>query len=648
MKKIACLLTLLFTFLAAQAQNVDSLINVLNTSKISLEEQSRICRILTDFYVGKNPKVGLFYAKKGLEIAERQKNGKDLCWFSTNVGFNYERLGIVDTAMMYLEKALSLADNTKKGQEDKAWVYGNMGNIYYRKNNKIAAIECFMKVKVIASEIDNKLLLFNSLVSIAGIHRAMYDHDKAIDYYEQAKLIAKERNDSSGMCDILYGLGSVHGDRKERDKALKYYSELADVSKSIGNVKSEILSMLGLSRIYKSKEFNDIDKALKYVSRADTLAEIYGDPRLIAASKELQAGVYCDLGRYKEAEKVAFMALESNSSETGIVKRNILAILINVYIFLDDKEKASKYFIEYDEFTNQYNERSFHEAMTDMEVKYETEKKEMRITSLEKEKKLYTWLGIAGAVALLLVFGMLFFRHRANVEKRKAAERQQELAEQRIKQLEQEQQLVATKAVLDSEVAERSRFARDLHDGIGGMLNVVKKNLSDMKGYVIVANPDAERFSSTLDVLDSSISELRRVAHHMMPDSLMRYGLKTSLEDYSKVVPNLSFRYVGENVRLDSRLEVMIYNSAYELISNAVKYANATAINVQLLVDNGLVSLTVQDNGAGFDPNKLTDGSGLDNIRMRVSAYNGKLHIHSSPGKGTEVNIEIENSSTIS
>ena len=150
--------------------------------------------------------------------------------------------------------------------------------------------------------------------------------------------------------------------------------------------------------------------------------------------------------------------------------------------------------------------------------------------------------------------------------------------------------MIATQAVLDGETAERSRLARDLHDGLGGMLSVVKLNLKDMNSYSIMDGLDVDRFSNALDMLDQSISELRRVAHHMMPESLMRYGLKISLEDYCRAIPNAHFQYYGSENRLDDRLEVVLYRCAYELINNAVKYAEATTINVQLLINSGIVS----------------------------------------------------------
>ncbi len=207
--------------------------------------------------------------------------------------------------------------------------------------------------------------------------------------------------------------------------------------------------------------------------------------------------------------------------------------------------------------------------------------------------------------------------------------------------MEQEKQLIATQSVLDGEAAERTRLARDLHDGLGGLLSVVKLNLKDMKSYTVM-DGTVDRFGTALEVLDESIGELRRVAHHLMPESLMRYGLQVSLEDYCRAIPGANFQYYGDDERLDSRLEVLIYRCTYELVNNAVKYAAATIIDVQLITDNGLVSLSVRDNGCGFDPGKITDGAGLENIRTRVSVYNGKMDIHTAPGNGTEVSIEIE------
>jgi signal transduction histidine kinase len=150
-----------------------------------------------------------------------------------------------------------------------------------------------------------------------------------------------------------------------------------------------------------------------------------------------------------------------------------------------------------------------------------------------------------------------------------------------------------------------------------------------------------EHLENARDLLDQSINELRRVAHHLMPESLLRYGLKASLEDFIHSVPNAQFHYFGEDNRLDNRTEILIYRCVHELVNNALKYAKATTINVQLVQDSDRISLAVQDDGCGYDMESVTSGMGLKNLRDRVTAANGKLNVYSSPDKGTEVDVEV-------
>jgi signal transduction histidine kinase len=249
--------------------------------------------------------------------------------------------------------------------------------------------------------------------------------------------------------------------------------------------------------------------------------------------------------------------------------------------------------------------------------------------ALENGKLLYWGLGTACIVALALACGLIAGRRRFKAMK--------------IKQMNGEKQLIATQAVLDGETAERSRLARDLYDGIGGMLSVLKLNLNEIKNALASGNTGVTRFNDMMKVLDQSIVELRRIAHQVMPESLMRYGLKTSVEDFCHTVPSAHFQYFGNEDRLDYRLEVLLYRCTYELVNNAVKYANAKEIHVQLMIEDGLASLTVHDNGVGFDPLRDTIGTGLKNMRTKVSAYNGNMYIKSIPGEETEISIEIEN-----
>ena len=156
------------------------------------------------------------------------------------------------------------------------------------------------------------------------------------------------------------------------------------------------------------------------------------------------------------------------------------------------------------------------------------------------------------------------------------------------------------------------------------------------------SHPEEEGENRAVILLDDSMKELRRLAHHLMPESLVRCGLKTSLEVFCRSMPNTCFHYFGDDARIDEKLEILLYRSAHELIYNVLKHARATETNVQLIQETDRISLTVHDNGSGFDAAQPTGGMGLHNIRSRVVVFNGTFNITSAPGKGTEINMEFQ------
>ena len=257
-------------------------------------------------------------------------------------------------------------------------------------------------------------------------------------------------------------------------------------------------------------------------------------------------------------------------------------------------------------------------------------------------------LSITGGAVLLLalVTSLLLWRwailkKRTAEQEKRTAEQEKLLAIQQIKQLEQEKQLVATQSVLDGETRERIRLARDLHDGLGSLLTGAKLRLLEMKQGAKFAYADVDSFDNALDLLDDSVHEMRRIAHHLMPDSLSRFGLKSAVSDYCNNLPSVRFACYGDESRLESKLEVMIYRSIQELINNALKHAGANNIMVQIIQGFDHIAFTVQDDGCGFDPSVVTQGVGLQNIKMRVASYNGEINIDSKIGEGTEINVEI-------
>jgi signal transduction histidine kinase len=163
--------------------------------------------------------------------------------------------------------------------------------------------------------------------------------------------------------------------------------------------------------------------------------------------------------------------------------------------------------------------------------------------------------------------------------------------------------------------------------------------------------PENQRaFERSMDMLDSSISELRRVAHNMMPEALIRFGLEISVSDVCRDITNsgalnVSFQAFGLNeLKSEQQTQIIIYRIIQELLNNIMKHAAAKNAIVQLTFTDNTLNITVEDDGKGFDV-KLIDhskGLGLSNLKSRVEYLGGRLEIESEQGKGTTVNIEIK------
>lgn len=188
-------------------------------------------------------------------------------------------------------------------------------------------------------------------------------------------------------------------------------------------------------------------------------------------------------------------------------------------------------------------------------------------------------------------------------------------------------------------------MAKDLHDGLGGMLAGVKINLSTWSSHHL--NPELHRdFYKILNQLDNSVAELRHVARNLMPESLLNFGLETALHDlcefYTRKDLDIYFQPINIEKDLPLKIQLNIYRIVQELLANAVKHAEASNILLQCSQSDDNFMITIEDNGKGFekDIEKTSKSMGLRNLKNRVNYLKGKMEV-SSDNQGTTVNIEL-------
>lgn len=192
--------------------------------------------------------------------------------------------------------------------------------------------------------------------------------------------------------------------------------------------------------------------------------------------------------------------------------------------------------------------------------------------------------------------------------------------------------------LMEGQETERQRIARELHDGIGQSLAALKMELQ--------FDEYAPKSDFAVKRIDALCNEVRTLSHQMMPLALRENGLRDAVRQlldrsFGKTEIKVDFVTVRVDGRFAEKVEVHLYRITQELISNILKYADATKVSVHLLSRKNMIALVVEDNGKGYNMDKKLEGIGISNMRSRVEALAGTIRIQASEGKGTYTYIAV-------
>lgn len=547
----------------------------------------------------------LYLHKKALELAEAISSKPLKIQSLNNIGVVYRRLDDSKQALNYHMNALKLAEEINDVKNICISV-NSIGNIYVSQNQPKEALKCFKRSLPLEQSRGNIWGVSINYHNIGSVYESLNNLDSALIYYFKSLDEDIKINKQSGIAICYNAIGDIYLKKHEYNKAIRYFTDALTINIKVDDKIYIAVSYVNIGNSYRLN--GDYKTAIDYYNKGLAIAQQIGSK---SQSQEAYDGLslcYKHLEKYNEALEYYYKSIQYKDSITN--ENNIKHI-------------------------------------AHIQAQYDTEKQQHQIKILQKDKeatRLYMLLLMILMTGIAVSFLLTV---RTIAQKRKIAMQELNLKEQKIKQLEREHQLIATQLVLQGEEAERSRLARDLHDGLGGLLSGVKLTLSNMKGNVILKSDSLSMFDKALGMLDSSIKELRRVAHNMMPEALVKFGLKDALSDFCHSVENkqiqINYQWFGIEKRFDQKLEIGLYRIAQELINNAFKHSQATELIVQLVQDENRVNLTVQDNGKGFDTAILrtSKGAGIANIRSRVEALNGAFDLTSKPDNGTEVSVEF-------
>ena len=599
-------------------RRVDSLETVLQkNASLTDIERIGIYKDLMWGYLQTDGKRSVDYAQKTLALSYKIKGLNIRVNALRILGLNAYGGGDYKTALKYLEQALAVTDSMKNDHryteadidDNLSSLYGTIANVYNIQDQLHLALAYYQKALPIFEKYGWMESTSICHHNIGELYLSMGNNKEAEHHYRLAVDYGRLSGDSLIVVVPLKGLAALYvgqGDYAQAEVAAKesfeYFSHHTEEENE-----AYMGVLVQMARI-ALKGHDDM-------GRAEALAKEAKEHIDENTGAEIRAEVYnlcCELAmekkQWREALDYALLAVDTDTTET-YNDMGTYVYLAQIYTELGEKELAKEYVAKIYNGMKQFASKHYQSGLSQMEVLYETEKKEVQIGTLAHERRLYLMLSVLAALLLLTAIIVLIYRNMA--EKRKKA-------------------LLTAKVALETETKERQMLAKDLHDGLGGMLSLLK----------LKVDSDAPK-EETLRMLDSTMAELRHVAHHIMPKELLQGGLKSALRDFAISVPGAHLHYEGDDERLNQELELVLYRCAYELVNNAIKYASANHIDISLTKGEHTVTLSVSDDGKGFDATQPTTGMGLQNIRNRIAPYKGKMDITSNENQGTEIHVTL-------
>jgi two-component system, NarL family, sensor kinase len=490
-----------------------------------------------------------------------------------------------------------------------------------------------------ALNIYDSLKVFNSVGKMygeLGYRSKRIDLNKAFNLMQKGIAILSRINDREQLAKIYDNYGVLHEMNNRFDSSIFYYQKTLKIKKTLND-------RHGLAYTYGNifisyMQSNNPEKALHYLDSSVFIRRQINDQTGLAVSYSYYGEYYQLSNELDKAINYFNLALRiSDSLNYRDLEGQMHQKLSDCFERKNDMQKALFHLKIFKQIQDSLLNASTNKTIADLQIKYETAEKEKEIERQEIKLKVRTiqlLFLLASTILIILGFLLLYtrYKHKQKIKlhQKLAAERHQRLL-----------------AVIAAEEKERTRLARELHDGLGQLLSTTRINLAGLEETIPV--DDKFLLNNALNIIDQSVTEVRQISHNLMPVSLEKYGLKAAIEEIArqinqsaKVKVNLDFINI-EN-RFAQNIEHSIYRIVQEIVNNIIKHAGATIIQITLKnQDESEIQLNIENDGKTFDPSKLDEATGIGwkNIFNRLSIINGHIRILPGEKSGTQIQIEI-------
>lgn len=636
--------------LNAQTKELDSIRAEIDKHPARDTTRVRLIQNYTSTAVNENTTLMLPYVDEMISICKEKRYQRGLQIAYSTQEVYYADRGEFSTAFLYADSAFAAfeGDTSRVSIIEKAFLHHNLGMECFKLGDYERAINHYLEAANVL-EVYKPNVVSVVYDGVAEVYDKLLQHDKSIEYDKRAIASAEKYGTSSSIEGRYLNYITRLIGRKKFSEAEALLNKVGPVVRKNNKPIHSFLFCESKGLILQQRK--QFSEAIAYFKQANEYAHINDDKYEQLAILGPLSQCYMDAGQPGEARLYLDTLLnKSLAYQMKTYRLDAYTELAKWHEYKLEYKRANEYLNKKVLLSDTIMSDEMKEKAAQAETRYKVAGKDREIRSLVTEKEnqrlqmrqkdILNYILIGSAVSLLVISSLAYRNYR----------NRQKLQQQRITELETEKQLTATADVLKGEEQERTRLAKDLHDGLGGMLSGIKYSLSNMKENLIMTPDNAQAFERSIDMLDSSIREMRRVAHNMMPEMLLKYGLDTALKEFCAEIDRsgtmrLKYQSMGLNTAaIEQTVSVTVYRIVQELVNNAIRHAEAHNAVVQMHVQENLLAITVEDDGRGFDTALLQQSAGMGwrNIQSRIDFLKGTMDVRSEKGNGTSVMIEIK------
>ena len=504
---------------------------------------------------------------------------------------------------------------------------------FYRENgDNVRALETVQEMETLLPKIKDPTLASACLTHFCNIYTVLHRWEKVELLARRAVQFNLQNRLDQQLPGSYYHLAKSFERNNALDSAM-FYLQKAQRGFSTINNQEELAGMtMQIAQLYS--QLSKPEAAIREMEKALLMVEQNRDSAGIAYVSMEKGRLMMRYNRNNEAE-AAFTHSVAIFEKLNIIsyKKDIYEALSQFYEKTGQPATSLAYYKQYIAIRDTIEDIESKKQLAELEASFENAKKEQQITLLYQEnnnQRLQIGL-LAALTAFLLVgvlAGFLFIRNR----QRKA--------------LLQEQKRWA-QTVVDSAEAERKRIAADLHDGIAQQIAAIKMYASGLLRHL--QGTPREQIEHLTNALDHTGQEIRQLAHQMMPRSLAELGLTAALDDliwlsFSQTSIQVTMNTDEYTLPANPTNDTALYRVTQEAINNILKHAEAQSVRLILRNTATLLTLSIADDGIGFDLPKTENHPetlGIKSMRSRILLCGGTMTLTSTPHNGTLIEIKI-------